>query len=651
MLRLLVISLLSAVAIPSATGADLPNILWLSAEDISPHLGCYGDPVAKTPTLDDLAARGIRYDNACTHAPVCSIVRSGVITGVYPVSLGTHHHRSRVKIPREIRCFTEYLREAGYYCTNNSKQDYNFKAGKKAWDASSGKGHWKNRAEGQPFFAVFNYMGTHESRFRGQEGVYQSSIKGLKAEELVDPATVVLPPYHPDTPVVRKIWAKSYNTIARLDHWVADRLKELQDAGLAEETIVVFWSDHGTSMPRGKRWLYDSGVRIPLIVYVPQKYQSLCGGPVSGTATDELVSSIDFAPTMLNLAGLPIPDYMQGRAFLGPDLGPQREHLFLHRDRMDERYDLIRSIRTKRYKYIRNFMPWRTYAQWTTYGEANPVMKEWRRLHAEKELTPAQAAFFSPMKPIEELYDLAADPHETNNLLATSEDHETIRADLAKRLQEEMRSTRDLGLVPEAVLQRDRETAELPYNRFRDESGADRYDSLLRYAQAASKAMPESAPGETAMALGMSIGFHDPAISTWATRVFAMMDESMVQDRIDVEQFNEFEQSFYPLWQDATVRAAAGEAMLSCGRVEPDLVTRGVEHLITVLDSDADMFDRIQAANALDTLPLLREHIEQIGPALKRVRREVGSTKDNGSPAGMLKQCVTHLAKRLQAED
>ena len=364
-------ALLFALAATAAHTAERPNILWLSVEDISPDLGCYGDELAKTPTLDALAAEGVRYDNAFTAAPVCAVVRSGIITGVYPVSIGTHHMRCRVQPPEDIKCFTQYLRAAGYYCTNNSKQDYNFRPSKEAWDESSGRAHWNKRpSDDTPFFAVFNYTGTHESRVRGDQPAYDNAVKNLRPEQLTQPEEVTVKPYHPDTPKVREVYARSYNTIAAMDDWVADHLKQLDDAGLADNTIVMFWSDHGTSLPRGKRWLYDSGTKIPLIVRVPEKWRAMVAAPEGGM-TDELVSSIDFAPTVLTLTGLEIPTYMHGRAFLGPNRTPEREYVFLHRDRMDERYDMSRAIRTKRYKYIRNFISWRPWTSgWATPSRA-----------------------------------------------------------------------------------------------------------------------------------------------------------------------------------------------------------------------------------------------------------------------------------------
>lgn len=456
----LIASIILAIT-STAFAGDRPNILWLSVEDISPHLGCYGDKHARTPNLDRLAMQGVLYENAFVCAPVCAPCRSSIITGVYPTTLGTHNMRSRTKLPPEIKCFPEYLRKAGYYCTNLSKTDYQFTPPETAWDVSSSKAHWKNRPnKDQPFFAVFNYGGTHESAVRGDSN-YQKTERLLSPNERHDPALLELPPYYPDTPAVRQDWARYYNTITAMDKWVAGRLAELDAAGLADDTIVVYWSDHGVGLPRGKRWLYDSGIRVPLIVRIPDKFRR-AGQGGANTRTDELVSLIDLPPTMLNLAGLEIPEHMQGRAFLGDKLTAPREYVFAARDRLDERYDIIRAVRDKRYKYIRNYEPWKPYAQWISYAERNAVMKELRRLHAKGKLSPAAERFFAAEKPAEELYDLEKDPHELRNL-ASSPEHSKFLARMRTAHSEWRSETRDLGLIPESELVRRELNGEIRY--------------------------------------------------------------------------------------------------------------------------------------------------------------------------------------------
>jgi uncharacterized sulfatase len=427
-------------------GRKRPNILWLTCEDMSPFLGCYGDPQARTPNLDKLAAAGIRYENAFSVCPVCAPSRSSIITGVYPSSLGTLHHRSQIQLPDHVRCFPEYLRNAGYYCTNNQKEDYNFKTPPTAWDESSGKAHFRNRPDkSQPFFAVFNFTITHESKigtlpkdFGKQD---QELLEGLEPH---DPSRMSVPPYYPDTEVIRRHWAHTYDLITAMDRQAGKVLQELAEDGLAEETVVFFFSDHGIGAPRGKRWLYDPGTHVPMIVRWPGHIQP-------GSTTDRLMSFIDLAPTVLSIAGARIPDHMQGTPFLGEAEGPPRNFLFCTRDRMDERYDTIRAVRNKRFKYIRNFEPKTPYDQPLTYPESFPIMQELRRVKAESGLVGPQNLLFLQEKPSEELYDTAQDPFELNNLAKDPGSKEILDA-LRAELERWMMETRDLGLLPEFEL-------------------------------------------------------------------------------------------------------------------------------------------------------------------------------------------------------
>lgn len=438
-----------------------PNILWISTEDISPDLGCFGDAYAVTPNIDRLAAQGVRYTNAFATAPVCAPSRSAIITGMYPTTIGSMHMRSKVVPPAGVKAFTEYLRTAGYYCTNNSKTDYNFEAPPAnrppdtLWDESSTAAHWRNRPDkNQPFFAVFNITVTHESQIRVPHEVYRRNTARLTPEQVHDPAKAKLPPYYPDTPLVRKDWARYYDNITAMDYQVADLLKQLEDDGLANETIVFFWGDHGRGLPRAKRNVYDSGLRVPLIVRWPGQLRP-------GMLNDDLVCLFDLGPTALSLAGVPIPPHMQAQAILGGQKKAPREYAFAHRDRMDEASDTSRSVMTKQYHYIRNFHPDRSYAQYIDYLEAMPTMKELRRLYKEhmnaldpnygKALNPAQLRFLLPEKPAEELYDMTADPHEISNLAASSQYQATLRK-MRAALEKWQRETKDLGLVPELEL-------------------------------------------------------------------------------------------------------------------------------------------------------------------------------------------------------
>jgi uncharacterized sulfatase len=434
------------------TSKTRPNILWVSCEDISPDLGCYGDSYAVSPNIDKLASEGVRYNNVYSHSGVCAPTRSGIITGMYPTTIGTHHMRCKGVPPAYVKCFSEYLRAAGYYCTNNSKTDYQFDPPPSAWDQSSRKAHWRGRTEGQPFFAVFNFTTSHESQIRNRS---KNMLKRLAAlgPDKHDPAKAVLPPYYPDTPAVRKDWAQYYDVITLMDKQVGDILKQLEDDGLADNTIVWFWGDHGRGLPRGKRWIYDSGLRVPLVVRVPNKLRELAmpGNPDAvkpGTVNDDLVAFIDFAPTMLSLAGIEIPQHIQGRAFLGAQKADPRVYIFAARDRMDEAYDLIRAVRDKRYKYIRNYMWHLTRGQDINYMNQMPTMQEMRRLNAEGKLKGPQKQYFEETKPVEELYDTQSDPHEVNNLAGNPE-YEKVLERMRKVHKKWVKETGDIGLIPE----------------------------------------------------------------------------------------------------------------------------------------------------------------------------------------------------------
>lgn len=444
-----------------AAQSSRPNILWISTEDISPDLGCYGGSYAITPNIDRLAAQGIRYANAFSTAPVCAPTRSAIITGMYPTTIGSMHMRSKAVPPAGVKAFTEYLRAAGYYCTNNSKTDYNFEAPPSnrppdtVWDDCSTSAHWRNRPDkSQPFFAVVNFTVTHESQIRAPEAAYKKNTARLKPEEFHDPAKAKLPSYYPDTPLVRKDWAHYYDNITAMDYLVADVLKQLEEDGLADNTVVFFWGDHGRGLPRGKRFVYDSGLRVPLIARWP-------GHIKPGTVSDELVCLFDLGPTALSIAGVPIPQHMQAQAILGDQKKAPRQYAFAHRDRMDEAYDMSRSVMGKRFHYIRNFFPGRPYAQHIEYMEEMPTMKEWRRLYKDhmnalspdygKALNAAQLRFMAPEKPPEELYDLANDPDEVNNL-ANDPRHQTTLKQMRSALDKWQKETKDLGLMPELEL-------------------------------------------------------------------------------------------------------------------------------------------------------------------------------------------------------
>lgn len=431
-------SLLLLVAIAAPAEAKRPNIVWIVAEDISPNLGCYGDPVAHTPHLDRLASQGARFTRCFTHAPVCAPSRSGLITGVHPTTLGSHHMRSM--LTRSPAVFTQYLRRAGYFVAWPGKTDFNFKPPPDAFDSTA---PWVDRPPRQPFFAYVNLNVTHESQVRAPRAQYEKNTARLRPSERHDPAKVPLPPYYPDTPEVRRDVATYHDNVTAMDYQVGDILAKLDKHGLADNTVVFFFGDHGWGLPRGKRWVYDSGIRAPLLVRWPGKI-------APGTVREDLVAFLDFAPTVLTIAGADVPKAMQGQVFLG-DGAKERKYVFAARDRMDETYDRIRCVRDRRYKYIRNYHPELPYAQHIEYMDEMPTMKVWRRLHAEGKLTGAAALFFRPTKPKEELYDLEKDPHEIDNIIDRPE-HRAKLAELRAALDQWLLDTNDLGAVPETEL-------------------------------------------------------------------------------------------------------------------------------------------------------------------------------------------------------
>ncbi len=424
-------------AFSPARAPEPPNILWISCEDTSPDLGCYGDSYADTPNLDRLASQGCRYTNAFVPYPVSAPTRSAIITGMYPSTIGTMHMRTSMKgyeavPPPYVKCFTEYLRAAGYFCTNWRKTDYQFKAPFTAWDTGR---DWRDRPKDAHFFSVINLTCSHESR--------NWPRNGEKLEH--DPAEAPVPPYYPDTPVIRRNIARYYDNVTEMDRQVGQILAKLEEDGLAESTAVFFWSDHGRGLPRCKRWCYDSGIRVPLIVRWPGRIKP-------GTVCDDLISLVDLGPTVLSLAGVNVPPYMQGRAFLGAQKASPRRFIVAGRERMDRNSDdHIRCIRDKRYKYIRNFMPEKPYTQPIPYRDRMPIMQEWRRLHAEGRLEGPAKLFFRQTKPPEEFYDTQKDPYEIHNLIDSPEHQDRIER-MRTILQQWSKQTGDLGGIPEDEL-------------------------------------------------------------------------------------------------------------------------------------------------------------------------------------------------------
>jgi arylsulfatase A-like enzyme len=557
--------LAASAASLAQTAETRPNILWITCEDIGPALGCYGDTYADTPNLDRLATRAVRYDHAWSNAPVCAPARTTIISGLYPPCTGSENMRSMTSLPASIKMFPCYLREAGYYASNNAKEDYNLKHTGKVWDESSQKAHWRNRAPGQPFFAVFNLLITHESQIRTRPHKW-----------IHDPAKARVPAYQPDTPEVRKDWAQYYDNITTMDRQAGQILKQLEDDGLADNTIVFFYGDHGSGMPRSKRWPYNSGLQVPLLVHIPQKFRHLASPDYKqGGASERMVGFIDLAPTVLSLAGVRPLAHMQGEAFLGRYNHAEREFDYGFRGRMDERYDLVRSVRDKRYIYIRNYMPHKIYGQHIAYMFETPTTTVWKKLYDEGKLKPPQT-FFWETKPPEELYDLTADRDEVRNLAASPEHRQKLQ-ELRQAQRKLALDTRDVGFLPEPEIH-SRSKGSTPYEMGHDPR---RYP-LERIMHAAELA---SMKEDTSKLLDDP----DSAVRYWAVLGFIIRGQAAPAIR--------------PLLDDSapSVRIAAAECL---GRFGPD---EDLPKCRTTLGELADparngVYVSLLALNAIDTL-------------------------------------------------
>lgn len=570
-----------------------PNILWITCEDMGPHIGCCGDTYAYTPNLDKLAERGVRYTNAFSNAAVCAPARSCLITGMYPCTLGSHHMRSKATLPDSVRCFTESLRDAGYYCSNNQKTDYNFPVPPRAWDESSARAHWRNRAPGQRFFSVFNLTITHESQIRHSDETHEEQTKDFTPEMRHDPANAHVPPYHPDTPVVRRDWARYYDNITSMDAQAGGILRELEEDGLAEDTIVFFFSDHGAGMPRCKRWPYDAGLHVPLIIRFPEKFAQRAPAP-AGSVEQRLVTFPDFAPTVLRLAGVDIPPHIQGVPFLGAQSGAPREYVYATRDRMDERYDMMRAVRDARYKYIRQYFPFLPYAQSNAYGELMPTMQEWHLLAAKGELSGPPALFMRARKPIEELYDLENDPDELNNLAETPEHRETLLR-LREALDRWILDAGDLGFLPEEEMhERARSGPEYALSRDRAAYPLDRILETANLPVRGEAAVPE---------LLARINDADSAVRYWCVIGLITLSAS---DAAVVAALNRAIED-----AAACVRIAAADALLRLSR--PD----GAYPVVLRALDDKNEWAQLHALNVLDHARNRPEDVQRTIAALR----------------------------------
>lgn len=454
---------------------DRPNILWITMEDTCPQfIGSYGNNAARTPNMDRLAARGVRFTRAFSTAPVCAPSRCTIITGSLPETLGTGHHRSTYPIPDDIKGFPYYLRNAGYYTTNNLKTDYNlaneehfvheawnecrgaggwgtgFAAGSDTFDEQSGEAGWWHREQGQPFFAVFNLMNSHQSRTMTNpyEWYVENVLNKLPEKDRITPDAITLPPFYRDTPEMRKHLCRVYNSLQLTDNEFGEILARLDKDGLADDTIVFCFADHGEGIPRGKTSALGLGFQVPYFVYFPPKFQHLSPWPM-GQAVDELVSSSeDAAPTVLSLAGVDIPNHMTGRPLLGVARCAPRQYVWCSRNRIDESPDLSRAVTDGRFFYTRVFLPQLPLVKYLKYSDVSDIMRLIRVDYSTGRLNELQASLIKPRQPVEYLFDLGNDAWQIHNL-AGEHAHQAQLEMMRNALQLHLHDVRDIHFLPE----------------------------------------------------------------------------------------------------------------------------------------------------------------------------------------------------------
>jgi N-sulfoglucosamine sulfohydrolase len=587
-LRLVLITVIPLAVILTSCGPEqtdeLPNILWLVSEDNSTFFGCYGDDFATTPNFDKLASEGVLYTHAFANAPVCAPARSTIITGCYASSTGTLGMRSNYTVPDFIKFLPEFLKEKGYYCTNCAKQDYNMIKTDKGWDESSREASFRNRPDNVPFFHVQNFGVSHESSLHNWQ-------RRASVEDLVhDPAKVKLPPYHPDIPEMRNDWAWYYDVITILDTQIGEYLQQLEDEGLAENTIVIYYGDHGGVVGRSKRYVYESGTHVPMIIRIPEKYRHLAPGK-PGSKEDRIVSFVDLMPTMLSLTGIEIPDYVQGKAFLGKQKTKDPEYAFLFRERMDERIDMVRAVRDQQYRYIRNYMPYRPALQKLDYLWKAESMTAWHKAWQDGECNEVQSRFFLP-KPSEELYDVNADPWEVNNLIDDPA-YQKIKERMSLALDQYLENYHDAGFIPEGERSRKTE-ATTSYEYFRSDN----------YNEAEVQAAAKLAVTATTDDISTLTGYFEnenSEIRFWGATGLLILGED-ARGSLDALKKLTSDESY-------DVRNVAAEALYHLGEHETAF------SVLTEVLEKGNQMEQVRALNAIDFMDegeLMKEYVADI---------------------------------------
>ena len=595
---------LAASPLLAAQNTLRPNILWITCEDIGPHLHACGDEYSVTPNLDKLCARGSIYMNAWSNAPVCAPARTTIISGLYPPSTGAEHMRSMTRLPAEFKLFPAYLRDAGYYCTNNAKEDYNIEKPEGTWDDSSKTAHWRKRPEGKPFYSVFNLEITHESQIRTRPHTF-----------VHDPAKARIPAYHPDTLEVRRDWAQYYDNITTMDKQAGGLMEALAKDGLADDTIVVFFGDHGSGMPRSKRWPFNSGLNVSIVVSIPEKFKHLAPPDyLAGGKNNRLVGFVDLAPSMLALAGVAAPAHFQGTAFLGTKTPAAQEFSYGFRGRTDERYDCVRSVRDQRFVYIRNYMPHKIYGQHLDYMWQTPTTQVWERLYKEGKLNAAQRQFWETKAP-EQLFELATDRDEVNNL-AGDPKYGPVLEKLRRANREHELSIRDIGLLPEAEIHA-RGGKGAPYTAGHDKAFP--FERIFAAAELAANRDAAALPK-----LRLALKDRDSGVRYWAATGFTIRETAMDASLLD----------------DASpsVRIAAAEAIGRYGNAGD--LPKVLETLMALADCAKNgPYLSLQALSAIDALGA------KAAPLKARIAAM--ATEDPTAPERVRKEYVTRLTTEV----
>jgi len=542
MIRSILTTGLVSSALLNAVSEDRPNILWITSEDNSvDYIGCYGNEMINTPNIDKLAAEGFRYTNCYSNAAVCSPSRSTWITGMIASSVGSHNHRSSLKAPNAVKPYPMLLKEAGYYTTNGKKTDYNipFNQGK-LWDKGNPE-KWSVLKNKQPFFQVINLFDSHES-------------KAMSTKNKHDKNKVVLPPYYPDTDIVRKNTAFYYDSIKKMDSKLGNAVKGLEKAGLADNTIVIYCSDHGGALPRGKRFMYNSGTHAPLIVRIPAKYKKWWPNSKTGTTVDRLVSFVDMPATWLSLAGAKIPENYQGRIFLGDHKDPEAEYHYSFRGRNDERVENARAIRDKQFLFVKNYIPYVPRGQKLTYQWKIPLQREWEKCFKEGTLNKIQSRYFQT-KPQYELYDIIKDPHCLENLASKEGSKERVQM-MNKKLMSYQQKIHDAGLIPESeVNKRAKDNSMTVYELIRKES----LYNLSAYQQAAETTLEKKTANIPVLTKYLS--HKDSGIRYWGATGLMMLGKEAAAAKPALKKLLSDESH--------NVRAMAAWALIKLGVKEP----------------------------------------------------------------------------------